>query len=101
MASAVHTHDAEVVDMAWYKDSRLALLCQQAAEGAAPPRSWLLLADTLLCKFIEVASDCHNTLQVRMESHPQHGHSTLSGSWTLDPRPRKWGNSKVARSDGS
>ena len=67
MASAVHTHDAVVVDMDWYKDSRLALLCQQAAEGAAPPRSWLLLADTLLCKVTEVASDCHNTLQVRLE----------------------------------
>lgn len=64
--SAVHAEDAEVLDMAWYKDGKLALLCQRPAERGLPPRSCLLLADTLDLQFVGVPTDCPSMLQVQL-----------------------------------
>ena len=64
-ASAIPVRSAQVLDIAWYKDGKLALLCQRPAEGGLPPRSWLVLADTLGLEFVEVPPECPDLLQVR------------------------------------
>lgn len=62
----MHAPDAEVLDMAWYKDAKLALLCQRPAEHGLPPRSSLLLADALDLQFAAVPPGCPHVLQVRL-----------------------------------
>lgn len=56
--------DADLLDMAWYKDGKLALLCQRPAESDLPPRSWLLLADAQELDFAALPPDCPSILQV-------------------------------------